>query len=233
MPTTLGGILLFAAVVLPGIVYVVARERHGAEQKRSTFRETVAVFAAGVTADGVAVVVLSPLWGTFINVRELLTDPGQLWREDPGLLLGWAFGLLAAASVLAFLTAAPRVRAVFRRVIREDGQRAAPSSWWMLFDKLDRSAAKLVGCVLDDGSYVQGCLVAFNNNADESGDRDMLLRQPVHYRPPGGDKIVHYAASVACVSASRIVVMFVSYLDHANLTSSAVEEAAEASPAEA
>ena len=41
MPTTLTGLLLFVALLLPGFAYLVGKERHGTERRLSPFRETV------------------------------------------------------------------------------------------------------------------------------------------------------------------------------------------------
>ncbi|MCP3805364.1 DUF6338 family protein [Allokutzneria sp. A3M-2-11 16] len=100
------------------------------------------------------------------------------------------------------------------------------SSWWTLFELWDPTALRHVGCVLDDGSYIAGHLSSWNTLGEDSPDRDLILTAPLTYRPAGTAEDRSYPASAVCISARRIVTMFVTYLDPA--TSAAVEKATEA-----
>ena len=81
-----------------------------------------------------------------------------------------------------------------------------------------------VGCVLDDGSYVEGHLGSFSIDADDQPDRDLILSKPIGYRPPGADELSPYESNAVCFSAGRIVAMFVSYLEEKPVISSTAAE---------
>lgn len=110
MPSTLTGLLLFVVLLLPGFAYVVWKERAGTERRASTFRETVAVVAASITAELVTITVSAPLWTRFVSLGRLLREPGAYWHERPELLVGWGLSLLAVSSGFAVLATLPRLR---------------------------------------------------------------------------------------------------------------------------
>lgn len=219
MPSTLTGLLLFVVLLLPGFAYVVWKERAGTERRASTFRETVAVVAASITAELVTITVSAPLWTRFVSLGRLLREPGAYWHERPELLVGWGLSLLAVSSGFAVLATLPRLRQRLKYVSGDYPHPSSISSWWMLFERLDPEAVKEVGCVLDDGSFVSGRLRSSNNDADEFADRDLVLGNPIFYGAPGHVEAEPYEASAVCISARRIVTLFVTYLDPEGATS--------------
>lgn len=209
MPSTLSGLLLFVALMLPGFAYLVVKERAGTERRTSPFRETVAVVAASVAAELVAFFGSAVLWVELIDVKRLVASPDSYWRAEPLLLAGWAVSLLALATVLAAAAAWPWIRT---RLPGDYPHDSTVSAWWMIFAKFDKDADKRVACELDDGSYVEGNLVSYNNNADDIEDRDIILDGPILFRPAGPQQSAEpYDAHVVCISARRIVTMFVTY----------------------
>jgi Family of unknown function (DUF6338) len=67
---------------------------------------------------------------------------------------------------------------------------------------------------LDDGSAVRGLFGSFNISADDSPDRDLILKEPIFYRPPGETaREVLWDMSAVCCPARRIVALFVVYSD--------------------
>lgn len=207
MPSTLSGLVMLVVVLLPGLTYVVVRERNGSALRLSSFRETGAVVFASVIAE---LVVL----GLFAIVRGLwpqgTPDVGRLIRQGPdyaqrhyAVLALWAVGLLLAAAALAGLAA---------WWAGDRQHTSVKSSWWILFDQWDQGSIVHVGCVLDDGSFIEGRVAAFNKSSDDSPDRDLILAGPIKYRLPSATESLPYAASAACVAARNITTMFVSYL---------------------
>jgi hypothetical protein len=235
MPTTLTGLLLFVVLLLPGVAYLVGKERHGTERHTSPFRETVAVVAASVTSElavlglFAAIPALFPSWAP--DVGALVRHGGGAYAASHYRSLA-VLGLimLGASTGLAYLVTVPRIRRfwLFVRVpvIGAYPHDSTVSGWWVLFEKWPvikkaipgrkvkvRRAVK-VGCLLDDGSYVSGWLGSFNNSADDAPDRDLLLRAPIEIRPPGAPEPVgHPSASAASIPASRIVTLFVGYVE--------------------
>ncbi|OEJ49517.1 hypothetical protein BGK72_00470 [Streptomyces agglomeratus] len=85
------------------------------------------------------------------------------------------------------------------------------SAWWVMFDKWFPGENPIVGCVLEDGSYIEGRQASFNVSSDDSPDRDLVLIEPLKYRAPGAAEMHDFPWGAACISARRIVAMFVSY----------------------
>jgi hypothetical protein len=131
-------------------------------------------------------------------------------------------GILIAAVIVAYAATVPSVRRVASKLplIAPYPHDSTVSGWWVLFEKWKVGRPIEVGCVLDDGSYVSGSLASFNTSADDTPDRDLILRAPILYRPPGAEGHLEYEVSAASVTASRIVTMFVGYLDAPEVTPS-------------
>lgn len=226
MPATFTGLVLLVVILLPGLTYQVVRERSSSHRELSAFRETGAVIFASAVSE------LAVL-GIFTIIRILwpqaTPDVGQLIRRGVGyarmhygMLALWAVGLLIVACTLAGLAAAaPSLAARIRhpaRLARSAGRwsskRQHPSgasAWWLMFETWFPGEIPHVGCVLDDGSYAEGRLASFSIDADESPDRDLVLAEPIRYRPPGAIEAQAYPAGAMCISARRVVAMFVSY----------------------
>jgi Family of unknown function (DUF6338) len=222
MPTTLTGLLLFVVMLLPGFAYLVGKERHGTERRLSPFRETVAVVAASITSELAVLVVFAgirTLWPSITpNIGALVRDGGVYLRGSQahhgryGLVAAWAVGLLAVAAVCAYVATVPRIRRIFESVTGPYPHDSTVSAWWILFERWPLNRNVELACMLDDGSGVRGRFGSFNISADDSPDRDLILQEPIYYRPPGAASgEVLYDVSAVCCPASRIVALFVNY----------------------
>lgn len=218
MPTSFTGLLLFVVLLLPGLAYQVGKERFGAERRPPAFRETVAVVAASVISELLVLVLTWPLWAWSLNVHRFVREPGKYWKAHPGLIASWVLGLLLVACALAFAATLPKVRdwKISQKVLGRYPHESTLSAWWRLFEEAAPGVPaerRHVGCILEDGSYIAGRLGSFNRSADDLGDRDLILLHPIEYRAKGSTNVVAYPAGAACISARRIAVMFVSYLN--------------------
>jgi hypothetical protein len=244
MPTTLSGLFLFVVLLLPGFAYVVGRERHTSGQSFSAFRETAIVVAASVTFELVVlglfaiIRILAP--SVTPDVGALVRNGGSYLQSHYELTAGWAVVLLMASVALAYAASAPAVRRKIRifatagkwlpRGIRnfaggalEEGpHESIASGWWKIFDEWAGEPEEVsvrVRCFLGDGSCVEGELGSFSREADDKLERDLILAEPISFRPAGSTAMEPYEASVACISASRIVTMFVTYVQKPGSTS--------------
>jgi hypothetical protein len=234
MPTTLTGLLVFVVLLLPGFAYLVGKERNGTERRASPFRETVAIVAASATSE----VFVLALFGIVRWLGPSITpNVGALVRR-PALYLGgsgtgsghyaqvaiWLLAMLLLATTLAYAATCPPVRQFASKLplIGSFPHDSTVSAWWILFEKWrtmqeTRTGSKVeieVGCVLDNGAYVSGYVSSFNASADDSPDRDLILKAPIQYRPPGAQEPIPYlSASAVSIAASHVVTMFVGYLD--------------------
>jgi len=172
------------------------------------------------------------------DVGALVRDSGSYLRGNDGQaghygqVAIWAIALLAVSVALAYSASVPAIRRKFRSfatagdrfpkgvrdfiddTLGESPHESNASAWWMLFDAWVEDRGKTgvrVRCFLEDGSYVEGELGSFSREADDKHERDLFLVEPIQFRPPGGHKVEPYAASAVCISAARIVTMFVTY----------------------
>jgi hypothetical protein len=221
MPTTLTGLLLFVVLLLPGFVYLVGKERNGTERRLSIFRETVAIVAASISSELFVLV-------AFAGIRALwpsrTPDVGALIRDGGGYLrsshvhyenvAAWGICLLVAAMVIAYLATVPAIRRVTEKLTGPYPHDSTVSAWWILFERWPNRREVELACMLDDGSAVRGRFGSFNTSADDSPDRDLILREPIYYRPPGdSSKEALFDVSAVCCPAGRIVALFVNYVE--------------------
>ncbi|QGV77850.1 DUF6338 family protein [Streptomyces ficellus] len=207
MPTTFTGLILLVVLLLPGLTFVV-RERQGSERRPTPFRETGTVVFCSVLTELLTLALFAAARGL---MPGLTPDVGRLVREGGGyardqyVQLGWWAGaLLLFSCALAAAAAA---------VTGKRPHASVMSAWWVMFDRWYPGEDPLVGCVLEDGSYIEGRQASFNVSSDDSPDRDLVLVEPLKYRAPGATEVEHFPWGAACVSARRIVTMFVSYPD--------------------
>lgn len=214
MPTTLTGLLLLVPLVLPGIAYVTLRERGIPERERSVFRETTTVIVAGVVANIVAfwvVVLVGAIWRKHApNLDALIRDISGYIEANTFRVAVWSTALVIVATLLACAGAwlAGRV----------SPHPSTVSSWWLLFKAWPKGMVaehkrKIIvrtACFLDDGSLVEGTASNFNDHADETGDRDIILVEPLERITATGEhqKLDSHAA---VLSARNIKTMLLYY----------------------
>lgn len=206
MPTTLTGLLLFV-VLLPGITYVAVRDRKIPPPNRSVFRETVTVVTAGIVATSVSVGLFigwTLIWpGAALDIDLWAQQGGEYVRANFTRVIAWASGCAVTAVGLA--AAAGWLAA------KQTPHSSQSSAWLLLLKTWHPGDDRVVRCVLDDGSQVAGKPSAFNRSVEDIADRDLTLERPIGYRPPGAHADIPYPYDAVCVSARRIVAMFVAY----------------------
>jgi hypothetical protein len=248
MPTTLSGLFLFVVLLLPGFAFFVGRERHTSGQQFSAFRETAIVVAASLSSELIVLVVFAVvrvlLPGLTPDVGALVRDSGEYLRGNGrqaghyGQVAIWAVAMLVVAVALAYSWSIPEIRARVRAfatngkrfskmrnligdALGEYPHESNASAWWVLFDSWSEHNEVGVRCFLDDGSCVEGRIGTFSREADDKPERDLILIEPISFRPAGGDEVEQSEASAVCISASRIVTLFVTYQRKPAVTSPA------------
>jgi hypothetical protein len=234
VPTTLTSVLIFIVLLLPGFAYLVGKERHGTERHMSPFRETVAIAAASVTSELATLVLfalVSLAWPSGTpNVSALVRNASAYFPVHYRLVVGWGLGMLVVASVLAYAATVPGIRKGVRWIplLRDYPHDWTVSGWWVAFESWAEGREVVLDCVLDDGSCIRGKLGTFNNSADDTPDRELILCSLIFYRPPGEEKTEEYEAGAACIAARKIVAIFVHYPGDAPTSSSEGEASAAA-----
>ncbi len=85
LPSSISGLLLFVALLAPGLAYVLRHERVVPIAERSAFRETLRVVFVSIACLVVSGVLLAALrWAapkSTPNVRGLVQDPGAYFQQ--------------------------------------------------------------------------------------------------------------------------------------------------------
>ncbi|MDG4831559.1 DUF6338 family protein [Solwaraspora sp. WMMD1047] len=197
IPSTPLGVALLLMLIAPGLAYVLRRERAVPTGPRTAFREAfqvIFVSVASLTTVGLLATLLRAIApDRTLNVRGLIQAPGPFARDHHVQLAWWSFGLLAAATVLAWVMADPRIGRLARRL---GGRRpirwltgagnediTEVSAWWRVFEELKPVGTGIttVGVLLDDGSYVQGSLVSSTAGGLDYDKRELVLTAPLVY----------------------------------------------------
>jgi hypothetical protein len=206
IPSDLTGVLLFIVLLLPGFAYNSVRGRRRPARQLTTLQETVVIVIASLVslaATGLVFAAIRALWpGATPDVRSLIFRPHAYLEAHYVSTAWWSAGFLVVAIVGALGAAALPATAP---------DPSTMSSWWIAFD--GRAEEIHVGCALDDGSYVSGRLASYSQVAEDTADRDLVLRAPLSVRPPGGSELRPLdRAALMTISARHIVTMTVTYV---------------------
>lgn len=231
IPSDLTGLLLFVVLLLPGFAYNSIRARRRPDRQLTGLQETVIIVTASLAALAVTGVVFAViralLPGVTPDVRAALFRTHAYLQVHYVHAAWWAAAFLAVAIAGAAGVATAQESRWLRRSRYLRGLAAPPdpstqSGWWIAFRPgLDAGYQVHVGCTLDDGSYVSGRLRSYSQVAEDTPDRDLVLRGPIMVRPRG----VAEAREVPNVtwmtlSARHIVTMAVTYVARASSSQS-------------
>lgn len=197
IPSTPVGVALLLILIAPGLAYVLRREKSVPTGPRTAFREALQVIfvsVASLTSVGLLAALVRVIAPDHTpNVRGLIRDPGPFFRDHYVQLVWWSLGLLAAATLFAWVMADPRVISKLQdfsrwhRITWLTGSSkediAEVSAWWRIFYELKPAGTGLtcVGVLKDDGSYVQGSLVSCTSGGLDYDKRELIITAPLVY----------------------------------------------------
>jgi hypothetical protein len=92
------------------------------------------------------------------------------------------------------------------------GRRAVRITWWKILKEEQDDVERRVTCLLEDGSSVEGWLLSFNPDTDESADRELALSAPLVFRDPAGTAREEAFGAVS-ISTRRVFAVYVDYRD--------------------
>jgi len=181
VPTTAAAVVTFLVMVTPGTAFELLWQRNRPRRDESAFLEVSRVLLTGVLFSGaaaatlVAVEAVAP--GTIVDLAGLVAGGGDYVARHPILSVGTlAVGLVVA---LLYAVAAHDLLTPVgsRRIVQESG-------WHTALGRLAPSGVRVFLSVqLKDGSTVTGYSAAYST--DPAFDRrDLVLRAPLHVRPP-------------------------------------------------
>jgi hypothetical protein len=215
VPDTFLGLAALIFLFVPGVVYAVQADLRRPAIEQSPLRELTTIAGVGTICD----VAVLTLFGIFHAIcPDLTPDIGKLERSGAPYarshlvtLSWWVIGLFVVSCLLAWLLGRtwPDIanRYIARRIDPE-------SAWHLLFAKTDPDALVYVGCDLIDGTFIGGYLFSYNPDPDETEDRELVLSDPITYRPIGSETATELSqVGAMSIRAGRIRNVAVSFLD--------------------
>jgi hypothetical protein len=210
-PDTLGTLLAFLALIVPGLAFELLRERRRPFIEETAFREASRIALTSVIFTGSSVLVvtaisaLKPSW---------FSDPAQ-WLKDGQLYLQAHLGLAVrtvAVVVLLSLALAVLTDLLLRR--SAPGRIVAGSVWFAVF-RQHRPAGSTpwVHLRLSDETEIWGYVGDYTPDA-KLDNRELVIEGPkLQYRKKGADKNTMLPTwSFLCVRGESIVWMKVQYV---------------------
>jgi small nuclear ribonucleoprotein (snRNP)-like protein len=159
MPSSLTGLVLFAALVLPGYVWIRAAEKWHPRPERSGLTEVAELVFIGLVASTTAVTLV--IWVGDLNLDQMVREGSDYLLADPQLIVTSALSVMLLSTVGAALAALAAYR-------RPDGiGRIRPGST-VWFDALTaKNAGKpVVEVNLKDGTRYWGAVHSFSVDPD-------------------------------------------------------------------
>lgn len=222
IPTTITGLAVVALMLLPGFVFVTSRERHQPARRLSALRETSKVLAATAVSYLIPAVILVVLACLFPERRrdlaDLVSSPQTFVQDHPFRMAVGLVSVVLLASVVAGLLGSPR----FNFLIPRSGG----SAWWHLFEeaKPHDTTDIQVAVTLADDAVLTGVLHSWNRDADDHGDRELVLSSPIWLQPPESGVVERLETEVLAIASRQIKYLSVQYLLVGTESPSAVGE---------
>lgn len=218
MPTTFLGLVLFVALVAPGVCYVIRREARRGERQLSPLRESATVVLVGLLCD---ILILSGLAGiqalSKTNTPDLaafVASPAKFATKNLALVWWWSIALLAAACILGLILGGLSLDKVAKgksqpnRLRRFLSDRLGPvefASAWSKYLGAFEDEVVQCSCILEDGSWIGGNVRWFNTDLEETADRDLVLITPIQFRYPEETEVHQLSDDLIFISARRIL----------------------------
>jgi hypothetical protein len=227
IPSDLTGLLLFVILLLPGFAYNSARARRRPDRKLTAMQETVTIVTASLAALATSglffAIIRALLPGVTPDVRAALFSTHAYLQAHYVRTAWWVAAFLAVAILGAMGVAEAQESRWLSRNRYLRGLAAPPdpstqSGWWIAFGPgLGAGHEVHVGCTLDDGSYVSGRLRSYSQVAEDTADRDLVLRPPIKVRPRGAAQAQEVQnVTMMTISARHVVTMAVTYVSRSS-----------------
>ena len=211
MPTTVGGLIIFAVFLTPGFLNYLQRRRRAPQRSLSPLVELATFFSSSVATNFLTL-------GIFCLVRlitpqhtpnlALLVVQGSTYIDPRvGYVVLWALMLLALSCMLAVVVGIwPGRIGKFVTPLIVDA-----SAWYYLFESAPVGSSVYLGCDLSDGGYVGGYLDWYNTDIDEVADRDLVLAAPITLKVEGKTSESEFERMI--LSARSIIRIYVTFVE--------------------
>lgn len=233
MPSTLSGLAILAALLIPGFIYLERLESRQPAHEYTALRETGQVLVASLVSNGLVLALFALIRALAPTLTPdagaLVRGGGDFFRLHYGELTAWASaGLAVSCGIAAALAVPPKwysklterlvdnpESALRRAAARGRLQPITHHSGWSAAFNLDPERFPYLGVTLHDGTNLAGPLLSFSSQADESGNRSVSLSSPLRIRYPAEQADQAFFGDVLVVAASDINFLTVSYLPDA------------------
>lgn len=225
LPASVASLALFAALLIPGMIYTVRLERYAARPQPSQLRELVRVILSSILCGVVAIAIYIPcrigFSGAVPSVQSWAAGGNHYWISHFKAIATTCATYFAVTCLVALALAEIQGRAERGGRHLEWVARISKSflpnpirprsSWSVIADLYEAEKDPpyvYVGCQMNDGSYVCGPLWTMNHKAEEDRDRDLVISAPILLRAAGSDRVVgldtvHYSI-LSASDVSRI-----------------------------
>ena len=216
IPGTLAGLLVFAASIGPGYVWVRIEEKRRPRPERTPLLEAAELFFVGATASTVAFLtvlvagdrldVLDPDRLAQDGVSYLLREP-ERGLGSVALALLLAYGGTAIVARIRFRNQLPTIQlggSAWHTILNPSGSVSTPRD-----PRIDRLAYITVG--LKSGIAVAGWPYVYTVEPSQSVDRELVLANPIHVRAADASDFVPIKDQLVYLNGADIVSISASY----------------------
>jgi len=185
-PASAGAVIAFLLLVAPGVAFELTRKRRRPDRADSTFVEVARILLAGTCISLISLSLLAIAGlagdGLFVAVGRAIRHPAVYSAGHPERLL-----LTAAAYLVVAVTAAV-LAGDAHGYGRRQSQIVPVSAWFLMLDQYTPSGTDVhVSVQMLDGTVYIGPKTTFTPD-QALGDRELVLRSPLHSRAPGAQK---------------------------------------------
>jgi hypothetical protein len=175
VPDALVGVIVFAASVGPGYLFLRLAERREPRHVRPPLQEAAELVVVGAVATAIAIAVVLTVanWLEFIHPAGIVRNGGNYFIEEPARSLVLLCGVLALSYGGVWVLA---VQVIYRGIPGEIGP--SDSGWWGVFNRdLPEDHGIYLRVERQDGSAVYGALRGFTVESEDP--RELTLAAPV------------------------------------------------------
>ena len=212
MPTSFAGVIIFIALLTPGLLNYIQRRRLSEQPQVSALVETAALTTISLITDLLAIGIFSIVRAVdprhTPDVALLLKDGWSYATPRLGYLILWGAGIIAISCTIAIVWAVkpgPLAKLPFFPTLIET------SAWVQKFESIPVGSSVYLGCQMRNGDYIAGFLDWYNTNVDEVPDRDLVLAAPLMSIKDGKQVRVDWKRVI--LSAHDIERIYVDYVD--------------------
>ena len=207
VPSTLLGLLVVAASIGPGYLFVRVAEKRNPRPERSAILELAELVSVGGLSSALALLVgllVSERTG-WVDLHALAKNGSRYVLEHPGHGLGFFLSVLGASYAGAGLSALLVNKGLPASLARH-------SAWHELLSSDGGTREVFATIELKDGRVVAGFVRFYTVEQAARDEREIVLGQPLSARTKGASTYVPVEDNLIALSAADIAALSVKYI---------------------